>query len=1349
MNIVRIYTVGLLMFVCWSGFSQASAKVDFVQHLLEVGDYGIALGKINKALKKATVKETIMWKALQSEAYFKMMDFEKSKHLYKEAQKLYLAHDSLYESGIFLINSARFQSDHSFILSQMDAVCAKASQHSFWSIEARLLKASIMEEQGYENSVLKVVQDLQAPLRAKGADKQRFIGLCLKAKVLIRLSEYKKAASVMDTLKDMIGKQGLRGQPVVRNYHELKALYAEEALGDYVATAKSYEDAYAYDGILSTEYLKGKYLYHTILNFKKAHKEVSTQRFVREAEISAYQRVGLKNILVYDLSHAYLRHCEGDLDASNDYVEKLVARYPNLAFGHYVYPLLQQLKYQNLLQSGRLAEASSAMKRLVDSSGMDKKLPKYQKLKLELLKHEVLYGDDFASMEKIKRESYNNLLVNEIGQNSKENIDYLDLFSRGFKLLSRFDSSYHYSNLAYSYAIKLYSGKDIQYAYYTASMIQASLLAGVKIIYSAYLTQIESSSLKNVDKDSFMFINTLEKLSEIYTTLGDFDKAKEVLSLSHYISVQIIASPFSKANYQSDIGKLYLKIGRYSKAYELLEESIIITNEHFGVDNRFKYSILLALSDLYNTAGNFSASTEVLTQAKRICLQKYTENSLSYTEYLKAESKYYISIGDFGKAKLSLEKAMGIQKAILPSKSVELAGTMIELAYVSTYVALDQKAVIALYDQATAIIKDILGENIPLYADLLKRKGEYYSFIKEYEKSSAMLNQSLTYWNKLLGEKNTNSAEIFLSLGNNAYATNDYAKAADFYGKAYGIYNAKFSEKHPGSTLSAGKLARAYYMQRKYSDALSLMEKVIPIHLESKNEFFATMSFSEKSKFWNLIKDEFEFYNYLVVNKIDVYKEKVSSIYNNTLSTKALLLSNTLKIKRNIFNSGDSVLISKYNEWIQDKELLLYAHSQNKEQLDEQNIDIKSLESQIEELEKAISKKSQLFSNEEKARKYTWQNVAAVLGANEYVMEIVKVRKFNKVFLDSSLYLIMILDAKASAPQYVVLKDGKELDTKYLAYYKNAVKFNTEDKYTYQKYWKPIKEKIPDGATIYISPDGSYCQMNLEMAYNGKNFAIEENQFLYLTNSVDLATKHSAVQSNKNKELGRVVLCGDPEFYTNKVNSGAVATLNGTAKEVQEIEKIAHAHYKNQEILVLTNKEVIEDSIKKIKSPFIFHIATHGYFKETKTSADGEFRSNPLLNSGLLLGYSGDILESKDSYVNQKGGILTAYEVSNMDFDNTQLVVLSACETGKGEVQTGEGVMGLVRAFTIAGGKAIVNSLFKVNDEATVKFMTLFYTHFVEHNNEREAIIYAKKEMKKLFPQPINWGAFILYEAGR
>ncbi len=1349
-NKYRYYISWFLSFLAVIAcYGQPSQRISFIEDLIEIGDYETALGKINKLSKKSSVTESIVLKALESEIYYKTYRFKVSKEKYQEAKTFFFKNDTSLQGGIYLLKASKYQSDFKIFTDRFNAIFSKSQHHRYWYCEAVISKVDIWDILGYENSILKFIDEQESGFNAAANDRQKFILKCFKAKIYTKVSDFNRSKRELESLDSMRSFSNIKHSPITREYLSLKGEFEIESKSDFYCAAKYYEQAYSFPGIYSQEFLKNKYLYYTILDFKKSSNELKKQRFVREAQILAYQKVIHRDILIYEFAKAQIAHIDGNIKLSQEYQEHLDRRYIDLPPSHFLFIEKAKLRYENFLQSGRLIEALNVIIHLADSSGIEKKAPLYQKIRLEYLKHELFYGNNFTVFEKIKKEAYNDLLIKEIGYCSKENIEYLDVFAKGFKLVSKFDSSYFYANQAYLQAIKTYNSQQIEYAYYTAGMIQGSLLAGVKILYGSYLSQIENVSLKDEGSDGFKFINTIETLSEIYTTIGDFNKAKSVLSLSNYISLKVITSPFAKANYEGDIGRLYLKIGRYSKAYDLLNESISLTNYSFGQENRFKYKFLLSLSSLYNITGNFSTSSEILAQVKVIALKYYKEKSLEYTEYLKLESTYYLAIGDYSKSRQSLESALDIQKQILPNKSVELVSTMIELAYVSSFSNIDQKKIIALYESATLIIKETLGENIPLFADLLKRKGEYFSVIKEYTQSTNLLNQSLTYWNKLLGEKNTNSAEIFILLGNNYYAQNDFNKANDFYTRSYDLYRSKFSENHPKSTLSAGKLARTCYMQKKYAEALTLMERLIPIHLENKNKFFATMSFSEKSKFWNQIKDEFEFYNYLLAIRLSSNKSKVAAIYNNTLNTKALLLSNTLKIKRNILNSKDSSLIAKYNEWIQAKELLLYAYSQNKEQLQEQKLDIKSLENQIENLEKAISKKSELFSNEERIQKYKWQDVAKVLKDDEYVVEIVKIRKFNKYFIDSSMYLAMVVNSKmVSEPEYVLLDNGKELDTRYLAYYRNSVKLNTEDKYTYTKFWKPIKEKIPNNVIVYISPDGSYCQINLETAYNQGKYAIEENQFLYLTNSVDLASEYRSTKEDRNDESGKIILCGDPDFYSNKINSGAVVSLSGTEREVNEIQKIAQGSYSNRDIIVLTNEKVLEDSIKKIKSPFIFHIATHGYFKETQNSREGEFRSNPLLNSGLLLGNSGDILESQDAYVNQKSGILTAYEVSNMDFDNTKLVVLSACETGKGEVQIGEGVMGLVRAFTIAGGKAIVNSLFKVQDDATVKFMSLFYKYFIEHKNERDAMIYAKMEMKKIYPQPLNWGSFILYEAG-
>jgi len=238
-------------------------------------------------------------------------------------------------------------------------------------------------------------------------------------------------------------------------------------------------------------------------------------------------------------------------------------------------------------------------------------------------------------------------------------------------------------------------------------------------------------------------------------------------------------------------------------------------------------------------------------------------------------------------------------------------------------------------------------------------------------------------------------------------------------------------------------------------------------------------------------------------------------------------------------------------------------------------------------------------------------------------------------------------------------------------------------------------------------------------------------------------------EKNSNAAVDFVV-CGNPMFYIDSKNAKrTVKELPGAAEEAQLVENVMSQAGKIT--VKLLGQNVTEDTLRNIKNPTIFHIATHGYFKETVANANEEnFAENPLLNSGLMLSGSGDIVDNKtNQYINQKDGILTAYEAIDLNFDKTQLVVLSACETGRGQVEVGEGVFGLQRSFLVAGAHSIILSLFKVDDDATNMLMVSMYKKALSNGGDyRKAFKEAKNEVRSTskFKDSIYWGAFIMVE---
>jgi len=157
-------------------------------------------------------------------------------------------------------------------------------------------------------------------------------------------------------------------------------------------------------------------------------------------------------------------------------------------------------------------------------------------------------------------------------------------------------------------------------------------------------------------------------------------------------------------------------------------------------------------------------------------------------------------------------------------------------------------------------------------------------------------------------------------------------------------------------------------------------------------------------------------------------------------------------------------------------------------------------------------------------------------------------------------------------------------------------------------------------------------------------------------------------------------------------------------------------------------------TVRNIRSP------NHGFFKPDNLKG-----SNPLFRSGLMLTGAGTTLKGQ-KLENEEDGILTAYEARNLNLDNTDLVVLSPCETGLGEIKNGEGKYGLQRAFKVAGAKSIIMSLWKVDDGATQELMAGFYKHWLKlaGSTKRQAFYKAQKGLKAKYPDPYYWGAFVM-----
>ena len=256
---------------------------------------------------------------------------------------------------------------------------------------------------------------------------------------------------------------------------------------------------------------------------------------------------------------------------------------------------------------------------------------------------------------------------------------------------------------------------------------------------------------------------------------------------------------------------------------------------------------------------------------------------------------------------------------------------------------------------------------------------------------------------------------------------------------------------------------------------------------------------------------------------------------------------------------------------------------------------------------------------------------------------------------------------------------------------------------------------------------------------------IDDSNIILVGNTKELYYRKSKMRLSSTSKTA--YMFGNPVFYLASAN-GKIPSLPGTEREVADLKKLlVDKGWATDEY---TSETASEENVKEMGSPRIFHIATHGFYNVTdsKTEDLGDYATkestNPLLKTGLLLSGAGDLLDETNYNFNLRNGILTAYEAMNLNLDQTDLVVLSACETGLGEISNGEGVYGLQRAFLVAGAKVLIMSLFKVDDQATQKLILNFYTKWLQTGELRKSFIESKKELRVEYEEPINWGSFIM-----
>lgn len=682
----------------------------------------------------------------------------------------------------------------------------------------------------------------------------------------------------------------------------------------------------------------------------------------------------------------------------------------------------------------------------------------------------------------------------------------------------------------------------------------------------------------------------------------------------------------------------------------------------------------------------------------------------------------------------------------------------------------DQEKSMRYFKDALLYYQAIYGPDNLFMAEVYLDMGTMFFASENYTKTTEYLNKAAEIYSKTKLEESVNSIGLLCNLAILLKEAEKAKEAEVYINKAIDL--TKKFKVNQSDILEQVYIGKAQIAAELDQVKLSMeyFNKYLDLKYSQIEQNFSYMTENEKLFFLEEFEMNIKNFYATIISNMDKYPELIKALLDFRLKTKALLLNNLSKIRQQISDMNDPLLTAKFEDLKLKRETVAKLMNFNTNEYPNALTEASALRAEADQLEKDISLKvSTSFANKP-LETVSWKNIQKLLAPGEAAIEVFQsYLVYNNNQGKGTNYSFLIIKSSGD-PIALSIDRPIAWEGDVLNLYRNSIDFKKNEPDLYRRLWKFVDEKLSDCNTVYISPDGIYNQVNLNTLYHEekKSYLIEEKNLHLLTTLNDL----ERIKSTKVNKPQSFVLIGNPkfDFDLTKLQSGKKETsvalasrgaygfvlseLPGTKEEVKMIKSTLDKN--GLKSTLLTEENANEGAVKKIKNPDVLHLATHGFFLEDPKDEDltgydkleRDYYKNPMMRSGVFFsGANKDYAlntENATSISEVEDGMLTAYEAMNLNLDKTELVVLSACQTGLGKVKNGEGVYGLQRAFKLAGAKSVIMSLWPVSDDATKDLMIAFYDTWTKDGDLYQAFKAAQLEVKKKYPEPYYWGAFVL-----
>lgn len=771
-------------------------------------------------------------------------------------------------------------------------------------------------------------------------------------------------------------------------------------------------------------------------------------------------------------------------------------------------------------------------------------------------------------------------------------------------------------------------------------------------------------------------------------------------------------------------------------------------------------TILSNIAACNQDLGMSSDAIAAFDEAEETVKKYYGETHPMYGVIAQNKSKFYSELSDYDTAIVYAKEAASCIKSIYGDKSEQYAICLHNLSILYGVKGSIEESKELIRQSAPILETASVPYAISSYCCLFchyAHDTNWDGFYALVNKCSELIND-----NQLQG---TDVEAMFLAEAGSCLKEKDKSEALNYLSRAIQVYETLGVT----SSMIYIRILLEYY-QSLVTDELQ-SDSVIPNLTDAyKNLYFANVIFfnaAEREQFvtspsYSKIKD--------IVFSARSSKSQDSQLFDYLLFSKGLLLETSVNYAKSIYDSNNNELIEQFSRLIELKKIL----GGEKKKSDE--VSIEELQVQATGLERRITTYLKENGGYNDGLNYKYQDVAGALKNSEAAIEFVS---YHDYLEDTDYYAALVVKKEWTSPEFIMICKKPDLE-KYLSISPaNLYGESIASKEAYSLIWGQIIPLLSDIKTIYYSPAGCLNRLAIDQLYDGKKRFNDYYKALRLTSTRLVCLPTHPVKYSAAILYGGLFYDEDDETMLAESqnvrgeNSSPTVVFRGfdgsvTRKgweylpgSLEEVNQISSIISKNRiKCDVYTSGRGNEETFKALSGGKfnILHLATHGfYMTESQAEKNRFYTSNPfndtyisnevspLKRSGLLLAGGNKAWRGEPVPAGVEDGVLTAEEIASVDLRNCDVVVLSACETGLGEI-TDEGVYGLQRAFKNAGVKSIIMSLWEVDDEATSFMMQSFYRNLLKGMNKREAFELAQKEAKKKYIDPRYWAAFIMLD---